>query len=173
MSKTISLASHLAPDSISRLERAAERCYGDAERLVAQQRFLAALYFFGYSVEMCLSAAYYRSAGFKPNATLDRDTRQRRMAQARQLQTPTGEPMMSSDPHPLGGWARFLEWQRLASGNLAEKEKQRLKEAVSKADIVYKHWRPELRYKNVNVQPGQLDEVRKATTWFKDLLGKL
>ncbi len=80
---------------------------------------------------------------------------------------------MNSDPHPLGGWARFLEWQRLASDNLTEKEKQRLKETVGKADIVYKHWRPELRYKNTNVQTRQLDEVRKATTWFKDCLGKL
>ena len=65
-----------------------------------------------------------------------------------------------------------MEWQRSASENLTEKEKQRLKEAVGKADIVYKHWRPELRYKNVNVQPGQLDEVRKATTWFKNYSGK-
>ena len=39
------------------------------------------------------------------------------MAQARQLKTVSGEPLMSSDPHPLVGWARFLEWQKLTSRN--------------------------------------------------------
>ena len=173
MSRVIALADHLAPDSISRLERAAEKRYDDAERLLAQQRSLAAVYFFGYSVEMCLTAAYYRSAGFPPNMPIDRDTRQRRMTQARQLQTATGQPLMNRDPHPLVGWARFLEWQRSASRKITPQEGRRLKEAIMKAELVYKHWRPELRYKTLDVLHSQLDEVRKATAWFLVQRGRL
>ena len=73
---------------------------------------------------------------------------------------------MNSDPHPLVGWARFLQWQRSASAELMEAEKQLLNEAINKAELVYRHWRPELRYKTTEVLQGQLDEVRKAALWF-------
>lgn len=86
------------------------------------------------------------------------------MAQARQLQAPSGEPLMNSDPHHLVGWARFLNWQAHGSG--ASSESQRLKEAVNKAVVIYRHWRPELRYKTTDVQLGQLEEVRRAAIWF-------
>jgi hypothetical protein len=61
MARDSLLANHLAPDSIKRLKRAAEHRFQDAERLIEQKRFLASIYFLGYSVEMVLSAAYYRS----------------------------------------------------------------------------------------------------------------
>jgi hypothetical protein len=166
MSQVSPLAEHLVGDTINRLRRAANERHVDAKRLLEQNRVLAALYFFGYSVEMCLSAAYYRSAGFSPNVPIDRDTRQRRMAHARRLQMLTGEPLMNSDPHPLVGWARFLEWQRSASPELTMRDLQLLKEAVRKATVIYKHWRPELRYKTIGVTPKQLDEVHGAASWF-------
>jgi len=166
MSRVNPLADHLAPDSIKRLQRAAEQRIEDAHRLMEEKRFLAALYFFGYSVEMVLSAAYYRSAGFSPNMPIDRDTRQRRMAYARLLRTPDGQPLMESDPHPLVGWARFLEWQRSASEELTSREVQLLKESIRSAERAYKHWRPELRYKTTQVTPGQVEEVQKAASWF-------
>jgi hypothetical protein len=166
MSQIIPLARHLAPDSILNLERAAEIRYEDARRLVAQGRTLAGLYFFGYCVEMCLCASYYRSAGIPTTVPIGQDVRRRRMAQARQLQSSIGQPLMNSDPHPLVGWARFLEWQRSASPQLSFQERQRLKEAVTMAESVYKHWRPELRYKISDVRPQQLNEVHRAASWF-------
>ena len=176
MSRVISLAAHLAPDSIKRLQRAAEHRFEDARRLLEQERLLASLYFFGYSVEMILSAAYYRSAGFSPNMPIDRDTRQRRMAYARTLRAPDGQPLMESDPHPLVGWARYLEWQRSSSGNLAPREVQLLRAAIRNAELVYKHWRPELRYKSTQVSTDQVEEVQESAFWFlqhrDDLTGR-
>jgi len=160
------LADHLAPDCISRLQRSAEQRTEDAKLLLEQKRPLAAIYFFGYSVEMCLCAAYYRSDGFSPNQTIDRDARQRRMARARQLRTSAGQPLMNSDPHPLVGWARFLEWHRSVSLKLTSQQSQLLKEAIIQAELVYKHWRPELRYKTAAVTQNQLEEVRNAASWF-------
>jgi hypothetical protein len=159
------LVERLARDTVVRLGRAAKERFVTAE-ILRPQRQLAALYLYGYSTEMCLTSAYFRSAGFSPNAPIDRDTRQRRMAQARQLRTPRDGLLMNSDPHPLVGWARFLEWQRSASAQLSESEMQRLREAINKAVLIYNYWRPELRYKTLEIMAKQLEEVRRASRWF-------
>lgn len=106
MSLVPPLADQLVPDCVQRLEGAARARYAEALNLLSDSRFLAAVYLFGYSVEMCLCAAFFRSSGFRPFDPIDREMRQRRMAQARQLK------LMNSDPHPLVGWARFLEWMK-------------------------------------------------------------
>ncbi len=173
MSYVIPLSDHLAEDTVRQLEGAAKRRFDEAKSLIAKQHFLAAVYLYGYCVEMCLAAAYFRSAGFNPNTKIDRETRRLRMAKARQLRTPSGEPLMSSDPHPIVGWARFLEWQRSLNAGLSNVERQQLSDGIIKAEVVYKHWRPELRYKTTTVGPRQLDEVRKTASWFIERLGRL
>ena len=80
---------------------------------------------------------------------------------------------MNSDPHPLIGWARFLEWQKSASGALAAEDAQRLSEAVNKAVEIYSYWHPELRYKVVHITEPQLQVVRGAAVWLKDNQDKL
>lgn len=159
------MADHLAPDCIVRLERAAKNRFEEAKWLQANGKRLAAIYLFGFSVEMHLAAAYFRSAGFAPQAAIDRDTRRRRTTQARALLDPTGQPLMSSDPHPIVGWARLLEWQRIRF-QPDRKQVQCLREAIHRAELLYKHWRPELRYKVTNVAPAQIDEVHRAALWF-------
>lgn len=162
MRDALSPGERLSPDTVTRLERAAVQRFDSAEVLGTSDRRLAALYFYGYSAEICLAAAYYRSAGFRPDQSIDRDTRQRRMTQARQL------GLMSSDAHPLIGWARFLEWQRNAGDSLTDSTAQRLREAVNKASEIYKYWRPELRYKVADIPKDQLNVVRRAACWIKD-----
>ena len=172
MKRPVSFVDRLAPDTINQLERAARMRHDDAVQLLTAERGLGALYLFGYSVEMCLTAAYFRAFGLSPNAVIDRETRQQRMAQARRLRSADGTPLMNSDPHPLVGWARFLEWQHLAS-RTTEQRRRRLLEAIARAEVVYNHWRPELRYKTTDVKPNQLREVRIATTWFMEQCGRL
>jgi hypothetical protein len=88
------------------------------------------------------------------------------MAQARQLRTAWNEPLMNSDPHPLVGWARFLQRQRLLSGEMSAQDEQRLREVVNKATLIYSYWRPELRYKTTEITERQLQEVQKAAQWL-------
>ena len=173
MRTVTALADHLAPDCIARLERAAAERLAEAQLLRNQRRWLAALYLYGYTIEMCLAAAFFRSAGFHVTMPIDRDTRRRHMAQARRLRTLTGEPLMSSDPHPLVGWARFLEWQRHAVAPPTAEHAARLRQAVWQAEIAYKHWRPELRYKITDVAPSQIEELAKSAAWFLANLGRL
>ena len=74
LSTVAALADHLAPDCIARLERAAAERLAEAELLRKQRRWLAAMYLYGYTIEMCLAAAYFRSAGFHVSMPIDRDT---------------------------------------------------------------------------------------------------
>ncbi len=61
------LVEHLAPDSIRQIMRAAESRYQAALILASQEGHrLTALYLFGFSAEMWLSAACFRAAGFNP-----------------------------------------------------------------------------------------------------------
>ena len=168
MKEVVHLGARLAPDTIAKLERAAQHRFATAEILQTKKRRLEALYLYGYSAEICLSAAYYRRSGLPANTAIDRDTRQRRMAQARQLRTATGEPLMNSDPHPLVGWARFLQWERTLRGGLTQNDERRLREAINKATLIYTYWRPELRYKTVEVPDQPLQEVRRAAQWLLD-----
>lgn len=80
---------------------------------------------------------------------------------------------MSADPHPLVGWARFLEWQRSASGALKSADAQRLREAINNAQVVYNNWRPELWYKTVEITEKQLEIVRRATKWILENQSRL
>ena len=74
--------------------------------------------------------------------------------------------LMGSDPHPLPGWANLLCAQ--SRGNVDHKRNRLLDEAIRRAQAVYRHWRPELRYKVVDVKLEWLDEVRQAAKWFVD-----
>ena len=157
-------AQRLAPDTLNRLERAAEHRYVSGDVLWERKRRLAALYMYGFSAEISLTAAYFRCAGFSPNTEIDRDTRRRRMAQARLIEMPNGSRLMSGDPHPILGWARFVEYVRLA--NATAQDRQRLREAINKAAIIYRYWRPELRYKVADVTDEQLQQVQIAAKWL-------
>ena len=172
MKQITPLVDHLAPDTISQLERAAELRHDDGLVLLERNRGLCSVYLFGFSAEMCLAAAYFRAAGFPNRRVIDRDTRLHHMSTARNLQGTDGKPLMTRDPHPLVGWARFLKRQRLAS-KLSAADVNRLNEALQKAELLYKHWRPELRYKTTTVSAPQAEEVVKASAWFLEQRGRL
>lgn len=160
-----SLIDHFAPDCIWRLERAAELRFHDAEALNVEHR-LAAIYLYGYCIEMCLAAAFFRAAGFHPGMPIDRDARQRRMSLARVTVDSDGEPIMGSDPHPLTGWARLLRWHRSASPDIAPDDIEQLNRAVKLSERAYLHWRPEMRYKTIAPSPSQFQDVRFAAQWL-------
>ncbi|WP_459558189.1 hypothetical protein [Lacunimicrobium album] len=155
-----------APDTIARLRRAADQRFKTAEVLKSNDRRLAAVYLFGYSVEMWLGAACFHHAGFRPHSEILPDIRGRRMAFARQ------RGLMSNDPHPIVGWARFLEWSRLTI-DPSEHERQILTSAIKNAEVIYQYWRPELRYKVHDFSSKEVDLVHKSASWFQQNQGKL
>jgi hypothetical protein len=158
------------PDTIDDLEQAACNRYDEGEGLRKQNHLLAALYLYGYSVEMCLAAAYFRRFGFARGDTIEPKHRKRHMEQAQQTVDGAGEPLMAPGAQPLPGWARLLEWQRRRqpSKPLGPEEERLFSEAVVKARMVYRHWRPRLRYTSLVVTLEQIEEVRRCVSWFID-----
>ena len=57
MKAVAAFAERLAPDTINRLERAAQHRYESATILFKKHRRLEALYLFGYVAEICLATA--------------------------------------------------------------------------------------------------------------------
>jgi hypothetical protein len=53
-------------------------------------------------------------------------------------------------------------------GGLTAQDERRLREAVNKATLIYRYWRPELRYKTVEVPEPPLQEVQRAAKWLLD-----
>ena len=159
------LAEYLAPDSVGQWERAASLRFREADILWEKGQLLAAIYLYGCCVELCLAAACFRSAGFAADEPIGRETRLDCMKDARKRR------IMEDDPHPLVGWARLVREKRGAAADRPGVE--RLDQAVTKAEQVYKHWRPELRYKTAQPKVDQLNEVRQAAIWFIDNRGRL
>jgi hypothetical protein len=149
----------MTPDAINRLRQAGEHRFITAEILRREKRRLAAVYFYGFSAEMIISAAVFRSQGFSPNAAISRDALHRRMVATRQI------GLMSSDPHPLVGWALVLQHQKKLH-DATSVTAARLREAVKQAAQIYKYWRPELRYKTTQFTDGTVTLVRRAASWF-------
>jgi hypothetical protein len=156
----------LAPDTIQRLRRAAVLRFETADCLRRERRRLEALYFYGYSAEISLGAASFHASGYGVNLPIDRDTRRRRMAQARQISSPEGVPLMNGDPHPLVGWARFLQYQRESDKGLTEQHRELLRQVVERTEFIYSYWRPELRYKLTDISGQELVSIRAAVLWI-------
>ncbi len=166
--RPLSLELRATPDTVGQLEVAACNRYDEAEDLRRRNHLLAALYFYGFSAEMCLAAAYFRRAGFPREQSIPPGQRNLHMAQAQTTYDSAGEPLMGRDKHPVDGWARLLEWQRQrdALRPIGAEERRLFGDAVTRAKQVYRHWRPRLRYTTVHVAPEQLDEVRRCADWF-------
>src|SRR4051812_29277882 len=89
-------------DSVKEFECAAAERFIEAELLHKRSRDLAAIYLWGYAVEMRVKAAFFRSAGFAPPQAISRTDRADHAALARTLGllNPPG-------PHEISVWAQL------------------------------------------------------------------
>jgi hypothetical protein len=142
------------------MELAARRRFAEA-RCLMQSEPLGAIYLLGYTVEMRLKAAYYRTAGLVPSSPLD-PPRRIAESQIRQLlgaQGPVG--------HHLLGWARLLEHTRATTHGATP-----LAPAIASA--MYQHvgdvancWTEVLRYRANVPYNREVNAVWIAANWCK------
>lgn len=153
------LSTRLREDTIFEFERAAEQRRIDAMRLALAGRSLAAIYLQGYSVEISVKAAYFRTIGHprtRPIAIQDRNTAVLEWNRLG-LRNKPGQ-------HDLLGWAELLaakrqDLQRPYPSNFQT-------EMLTQAKALYLRWRETIRY-HTNVPYG--DEIRivsMAAHWF-------
>jgi hypothetical protein len=152
-------------DSVPGFERAAVRCFHDAGRLRVCDRRLAAIYFYGYSVEMWIKAAYFRMlflfSGLPAKTQIDGKSRKVAVDEWDAL----GLPRKPS-PHDIAGWAELLVAKRtslgMAHATLLSNE------IANRATAVYRnYWREYMRYRSISVNLSEVSSVREEATWFR------
>jgi hypothetical protein len=153
--------------SLRALANAARVRHDDAAALARAGRFAAAIYVSGDVAEICLEYGCCRAKGMNDNDRLGRDALRELMAHARR------QNVMSSDAHPLEGWAAYLRWIRQADTEIDDARRELLRTAVAQARRIWRHWRPELRYLPTEANARQWSEVEAAAGWFVKSLGSL
>lgn len=153
------LARLLLDGSIDSLDAAASWRLHEAQLLREKGRPCCAVYLFGYVAEMRIVAACLRLVGCPPTMAVSLADLNILKADARQ------QNLMTSDPHDIAGWARYLLYSRRAhhsrwfGANVRDKIQYH-------GDGLYEHWRPRLRYKALTPTAAQVAAVAEAAEWF-------
>lgn len=155
----MSILSQLGHDTISRLERAAARRFIEADWLVEGKHHLAAIYFFGYAVEIALGTAYFRMKGYGVlDEVLPLDLK-------KALSAARSKSLMADKSHPIDGWAELLIEEKGALFPPAFEGK--IERAIRNKTIeLGDNWGPKLRYRALDVPEEQVKAAREAADWF-------
>jgi hypothetical protein len=147
-------------DSITAFERAAARRFREAVLLARRSHKLAAIYLFGYSIEMRVKAAYFHNAGFAPARTITRADRDWAVAtwQAFGL-------LQKPGPHDVAGWAQLAVAIRVTT--VRPPYGQFGVDVVNYATRVGAIWSEILRYRSIAPLPREAVDVRKIANWFE------
>jgi hypothetical protein len=151
--------------SISTLEAAAPWRMAEAATLEKSGRRGAAVYLFGYAVEIWLTAACYRICGYSVGSLIDQRIRSRLVAEARNLR------LMSSEPHDFAGWVRYLILIRKQTS--AGYGRSFAVELETRVSDLYENWKPRMRYKAVTPSAAELNQVRDAALWMQERYNRL
>jgi hypothetical protein len=165
----LKLAARAGGDTLRKLESAARLRFREAERLHAQGEGLGAVYLYGYSVEIRLKAAYYRTIGLVPGSAMDSNLH-RKPAEA----AIKALPLLPSHPGTLGpapghhvvGWARLVEQTRAGPGG-KPMSSGLASEMHQHAAAVFECWAEFLRYRGNKPYNNELAAVQTAARWFR------
>ena len=163
----LTLVHRAGVDTVGKLEAAGSRRYREAESLFNAQQPLGAIYLFGYSVEVRLKVAYYRSIGLVSTSVIQGNVHRKPAEDAINGMfnaTPRLPPGPSPGHHVIG-WARLLEQTRAANGTPL---------AIAIADQMHAHaqnlflcWVEFLRYRGNKPYDMEVQAVRFAARWFR------
>ena len=147
-------------ESTGAWERAAADRFADGEVLHRRSRDLAAIYLWGYSVEIRVKAAYFRSAGLGPNRPITPADRSLHAGFAK---------LLFGFPGPAGGheidvWAQLAVAARTTTPSPYPTSFGL--EVVSQASALYAVWRETLRYTDVRPTAAEVRRARSVASWF-------
>jgi hypothetical protein len=155
------LVERFIEDSVGQFRASAAIRNEDAWGLYFQGRFTAAIYLWGYAVEMTLKSAWFSNVlKYDDNKIIKRsDLQQAGDLAKKTYRIPWG------GFHDLVGWAGLITEYRIINGNYYINSNfgpQMLLQSQS----VYSRWRETLRYKKNRAYVFEADSVAQATEWF-------
>ncbi len=155
----MSITTLIGEHTISRLERAAEKRFEEADFLVEGKHGLTAVYLFGYVAEIVLGAAFFRLRGYGKTDEITQSVLRKAINEAMHLSR------MPDKSHPIDGWAARLIEER--KSDFPPPFAPKLEELIQRnADVIGENWGPKLRYRTLKVTEKQVRTVRSAAGWF-------
>lgn len=163
----LTLVRRAGGDTLGKLESAARLRFREAEKLREGQK-LGAIYLYGYSVEIRLKVAYYRTIGLVPSSPITGARRRTAEVAIRALpglphHAATGGPAAG---HHIVGWALLLEQTRAALGaalmDMAFADKMH-----RYANTIFACWVEFLRYRANRPYDIEMEAVWTAAKWFR------
>ena len=167
-SVALTLVRRAGSDTLGKLESAARLRYREAQALQAQGEQLGAIYLYGYSIEIRLKVAYYRTIGLGP-ATVVSNLHRKPAEDA--IKNLPALPAGTSPGHHVVGWARLLEQTRASQGSPMDSS---MVTAMHRhADNVFQCWVEFLRYRANKPYNQELQAVVDAAKWFRKFSRRL
>jgi hypothetical protein len=135
--------------------------------LFAHGEDLGAVYLFGYSIEIRLKVAYYRTIGLVPSSAIDIKLHRKPAEDAIDAMHLPRPPLRGRPPgHDVVGWALLLEQARAAPGNIPM-DPAVVTRMHAHVDNVFLCWVEFLRYRANKPYNGEVTAVRNAARWFR------
>jgi hypothetical protein len=156
------LVERFTDDSISQFRISGSIRYKDAWELYYSGRLTAAIYLWGYAVEMALKVAWFSNVLQYDDARI---IQRSDLNQARDLAKNTYGLPWQGGLHNLESWANLINQHRISIGNYYS-DVNFGNQALLQSRIVYSRWRETLRYKKNRAYIFEADSVAEATEWF-------
>jgi len=162
----LTLVRRAGVDTLAKLQAAAPLRFREARTLHAQGEHLGAFYLYGYSIEIRLKVAYYRTIGLVPGTIIDAKLHRKPAESAidgmKLLPRHTTPPGPSAGHHVVG-WARLLEQARTMPGR-TPMDPAMANQMKWHADNVFSCWVEFLRYRANRPYDNELRAVIDAAT---------
>jgi hypothetical protein len=157
----LTLRTRIGADTLGKLEQAARRRFAEARQLIANEP-LGAIYLFGYTVEMRLKSAYFRTVKLVPSSPL----RPARTVAETRIRTLLGLPKQAVG-HNLYGWATLLEDARATTPGANALPSKFAQDMYAHIQNVEACWTEILRYRANKPYDEEMKAVRAGASWFK------
>lgn len=149
------------PDSIREFRHAAEERFQDGIVLATAGRRTAAIYLWGYAVEMTLKAAYFETSHFLIDQVITLQDLQQAMATAVQLGI-----HWPGNLHRTDAWAQFITSMRSAVPAQNYRVPGFGSRVLAHALTVAQYWRETLRYRKNVAYWYEVERVWTSTEWL-------
>jgi hypothetical protein len=166
----LTLVKRSGSDSLGKLEKAARARMRDAEALHQRGHCLAAVYLYGYVIEISLKTAYYRLIGLTPSTSINRLLHRRPAEDL--IKKMGGLPAHPQGPtiagHNVIGWARLIDQERSSTKSICTPfDLGFANELHRRMQDVFSCWAEFLRYRANRPYNEEVANVRNTARWIR------
>ncbi|MCI0701842.1 MAG: hypothetical protein L0241_12230 [Planctomycetia bacterium] len=159
------LPERFATECIREFDLAATERYADAAAIVTARRRTAAIYLYGYVVEMLLKAAYFRLVGYGDADPIDVVALRAAVGESSASMSRTLGLPGTRNFHDLSAWVNLIVAYR-ASRSLVYAEAGFGMTLTAQVTVIDDRWTETIRYHKNTAYQHELDRVAGSCEWL-------